>query len=266
MLSLDRTAAAPDPRVQAVVAPAPDRTFIEIDDQDGDGIADWKQTLPSVGLRATTTASTTPETHTRTVAVNALQRLMESNMQPELGEGVEGITGDIDTYIQSLAIDTLLVEADISLSDDTSSTALRAYGNSIARIVRDNAMEGEVATEIELLERALQANDPELLADLARIAASYEGMIADMRALSVPRTYVKEHLDLVNTYQAMLINIRAFEAAFTDPVYSLVRFQRHQEDMRGVWQAIVNVYTELHEDGIRWTDADIASEFITVEE
>ena len=33
-------AAVPDPRVEAVVAPAPPRNFIDVDDTDGDGIYD----------------------------------------------------------------------------------------------------------------------------------------------------------------------------------------------------------------------------------
>lgn len=266
MLSSERSVAAPDPRVEAVVAPAPDRSFIEVADADGDGIADWKQTFPTLTGTARSASSTEPETHTRALAVSMLQRLMQSSMSGAFGERTVDIAADTDAYIRSLASDELATEADITLSGDTSVAALRAYGNGIARIVRDNAMEGSVDTELQMLGRALRNNDPDELSDLSRIAASYEGMITDMRDLPVPRTLAKEHLDLLNTYRAMHTNIRAFEGAFTDPVYALARFQRHEDDMRGVWQAIVNLYTTLHEEGVRWTDGDIAEEFITVTE
>lgn len=260
-------AAVPDPRVEAVVAPAPPRNFIDVDDTDGDGIADWKQTLPSFpSMQPSATSSTEVDTHTETLAVQTLQRLMQSNISGGFGEDLGSITGDTQRYIAELATDTFFTEADITISSDTTNAALRSYGNAIARIVRDNALEGSTEGEIVIVGKALRDGTPETLAALAPIIASYDGMIEDMQHIGVPRTLTEEHLDLLNAYNALRIDIDGMRQAFTDPVYALARFQRYQDDAEGLYYAIVNLYTKLHEDGVRWSKGDIASEFIRIDE
>lgn len=270
-LSSERKSSAsiPDPRVEAVTASAPPRDFIEIEDADGNGIADWKETLPTVPdlaeKLAATSSSTASTTHTNELAIHTLQSMIQSGMTGAYQTNPSALALDAAAYMGGLATDELFTEADVKTSSDTSEAALRAYGNRVAEITEENAVQKRIDSEVAILGRALNANDPALLADLALIVSSYEGMVGDMRALSVPETYAKEHLDLLNTYNAILNDVRGMQHAFTDPIYALARFQRYEDDGKGLYQAISNLYLKLHKDGIRWTSDDAVSDFITIE-
>lgn len=264
---------APDPRETAVVGPAPERDFITIDDEDGNGIADWKQTLPErpewLTERAVATSTEEVEhassTHTEVLAQSMLRRMLSNNMLDGFGDSPEEITERSAEYIQMLATDPLYLEGDIVIDNDTSADALRAYGNRVAEITFDNAVAKPVENELDILDTAVQLQSEAALGDLELIAASYEGMVADMLATPVPRTYVTEHLDLINTYNAVAVDIRGMQQTFTDPIYALVRIQRYGDDVYGIYQAISNLYLKLDEDGIEWGDDDIASQFIRID-
>lgn len=268
VLSSDETYAEPDPRLTAVTGPAPEREYIPVQDTDGDGTADWKKLLPRATnwLTASTTGTTTAatSTHTELFAKQTLEQLMNAGIYGAYGNNTDTILAYSNEFINKLAVDELYTESDIIVSQNTSETALRAYGNRVAGITIENSVDREIESELSILNQATQTQDPESLADLMIIAAAYEQIVYDMLATQVPYTYTKEHLDLINTYNAILVDIRAMQQVFTDPLYALVRVKRYEEDGKGLFQAVTNLYVKLHQDGIRWGEHDTASKFIRV--
>lgn len=260
----------PDPRVEAVIAPAPEREYIKVTDADDDGSADWKETLPpkSAWLEESEKAAmaTGTDTHTKAVAIDLLTRMMESNMAEGFSASPEMIALESQADIAKLATDELFDESDIIVSDHVSEAALRAYGNRIAEISAEHAVEKEVKNEIDILQAALEAQDPALLADLSLLSASYAGMVVSLQETAAPRGYEKEHLDLLNTLNAMAIDLDAMRQAYSDPLYALVRIRRYEEDVAGLYAAISNVYLKLHYAGIEWRDGDAAADLIRIEE
>lgn len=272
-LSETRAQPTPDPRREAVTAPAPERDYITIADEDGDGIADWKQTVPKkpawlTKQISTTTASTTAtsSSHTEAFAVRTLKEMMQSNMYGEFGGNTESIINDSNAYINELATDELYTEADISVTNDQSDATLRVYGNRIATIALNNGVEKDIENELSILHSAMQTQDAEALADLQLIEHSYENMVAAMLATPVPAGYTDVHLNLVNAYEALRVDVVAMQHVFDDPLYALVRLQRYEEDGQGLYQAISDVYLQLHDDGVRWSEDDIASDFIRIDD
>ncbi|MEX0930995.1 MAG: hypothetical protein WDZ68_01740 [Candidatus Paceibacterota bacterium] len=270
VLSSKQTVAAPDPRINAVTGPAPERDYIPVTDADGDGVADWKQILPKeshwLATRDTigTTTATTTHTHTELFAKKTLEQIMNMRMNAGFGNTTSPLMDYSREYINSLATDKLFNKRDVLITQDTSNAALRAYGNSVAKITIENSVEQDIESELSILHKATETQNPDALADLRIIVNAYQSIVDDMLATPVPRTYVQEHLDLINTYNAILIDIRAMQQLFDDPLYTLVRTNRYEGDGKGLYQAISNLYLKLHEDAIRWSDGDAVSKFIKV--
>ncbi len=261
-LSPEREVATPDPRFEVVAGPAPERSFIAVSDEDGDGIADWKHTLPELPDESDTVSATS--THTATVAVDMLEQLMQSNMK--FGAADPNIVaGYAESYVSTLAADTLYTEADIVTNPNTDTAAHRTYGNLVAEITFANAVTKQVDDEVTLLDRVVASKDSEAIGDLALIAASYEGITNDLLEAPVPVSLIEEHLDLINAANALAVDVHAFTSVETDPLYALVRIRRYREDALGLYQAISNLYLAIDAAGVTWTDSDSASKFIKVE-
>lgn len=234
------------------------RSFIKEIDGDQDGLPDWQNTfnLNTINLDG----SDSSEEMTETAAFAA-----------ELASGAYGgadpatLLGGISSTVTRSILDDQYDQTDILTSTDNSQTALRAYGNAVARVVIDNAPPTGTEDELTILNRALIRNDAETLAKLEPTIASYEKMAADMLKIPVPSSLTREHLSLTNVYQALANDIKAFRHTFTDALPALNRFRRYQADAEALYLAVSALYLKLDQNGIKWTDADIASRFIKIE-
>lgn len=61
----------------------------------------------------------------------------------------------------------------------------------------------------------------------------------------VPRVFLKQHLDLINTYEAMYQDISAMALSVEDPAVALLRIKRYREDALGLGLALQNMYDAL---------------------
>lgn len=233
------------------------RTFIKVADQDNDGLPDWQNTLniPTIRLDATSSEMT------KTAALTAELAARTSGTDTASG----AILADIGSDLAQAARDEQYTSRDISVTADNSATALRLYGNQVAAIALNNAPPRGTEDELTILNRALVRNDPAIVAELKPTIDSYNGMIEDMLQVNVPSTMVREHLALLNVYQALENDIAAFELVFTDALPAMVRFRRYQADAEALYVALNMLYLKLDKNGITWTDADVASRLIKIE-
>jgi hypothetical protein len=234
---------------------APGRSYIETSDADGDGVPDWEEGFNDRIFAAiatpTSTATTTytgPSTFTGKFAEAFFEDYMQGKMNgADLTDPTKLVTGAVqaveaNTKSRTYSPSEIVVTAD---SED----ALRAYGNLIGEILitystPNNENEGII------LQRALEKNDPAELAPLTPILATYTDYIRYTLAVPVPASLAKEHLTLIDAYEAIRTDIEAMQVAFTDPLYSLARVKRYQDDASGLYYALQSIAAAL-------TDADI---------
>lgn len=242
------------------------RTFIPVKDTDGNTIPDWQEVFASGKINLDELSSTTPyepKTVTGQVAVSLTKSVMETRAA---GRGINSdqlinlTTEDLNQYLY----DDEFTKEDINISYDNSTNALKNYGNRIARITEENSIEGDSENELDILNRALKTSNETEIEKLDPIIASYEGLVADMLSTPVPESMIKEHLSLLNVYQAILNDLKAFRNVFNDAVVSIIRYQRYVADALALYTAIENLYQKLSEAGIQWTESDPASDFVTL--
>lgn len=234
------------------------RNYIEVNDQDKNGLPDWQESLNLSTINLDETPQKTLS-QTGALAVELATRTSIKN------NGPQNILTDIGTRLVRESYDKQYAKDDVLVGQDNSSNALRIYGNKVASIVFNNAPPRGTENELTILNRAFLRNDPVVLNLLAPTISSYEGMIKDMLEVTVPSSMLREHLSLLNVYQAILSDIKAFQNVFDDALPAMTRFRRYQADTEALYLAITMLYGKLARSGIQWSDADVASKLINVQ-
>lgn len=239
----------------------PTRSFITVDDKDGDGLPDWQNTLniSAIYLDEETSATTTLTKTASLAAELAALSLPGSNLDNA------STLENLSARLAAESTDYQYTRTDIRVTNNNDTESLRRYGNRVAEITFEYAPPKGTENEMMILNRAMSMNDTNIIEKLKPITASYEGMLSAMLVADVPSTLVKEHLSLINVYNAILNDIRAFENVFDDALPAMTRLRRYQADTEALYLAVSNLYLKLDKAGIKWTDADIASRFIKIE-
>lgn len=235
----------------------PIRGYIPVADKNADGLPDWQNSFNV----ATVYVDEKPEetlTKTGALAVDIITRTTMGNA------GVDSVLLDIGTSLTKEMLDKDYTVDDIKISEDNSLAAKKAYGNKVAQIALDNAPPKGTEAELTVLNRALLRDDPEIIAALDPTIVAYEKMLADMLETPVPSSLVREHLSLINVYQALIKDIKAFRLIFEDALPAMARFRRYQADAEALYTAIIMLYQKLNDEGIQWNEYDAASKLIKV--
>lgn len=237
-------------------------------DTDGDGYPDWEEELRGTDPFTPTTletASTTPDgdvepyepptTLTGRFAEEFLKGLIEESAGRDLtDEEKVAFAANAASELAKAVPDKLYTRADLHIVSDNTQAAHRTYGNTVSSVLIEHNVESD--QELEILELALSSNDASVLEQLTPVANAYAAMVRDLVAHPVPAALTKEHLDLINTLSIIETDIRAMQATFDDPLQSLLRIRRYQEDAAGLFYALDNLRIALEKSGVAYTSSE----------
>jgi len=246
----------------AAAATVVERSHIDVEDTNGDGIPDWKEALqktePIVLPQTATTTYTKPTTFTGKFALAFFEKILRSKMYGSFGKSSEEVIQETTEALARETQDVLFTEEDIEIIETQSDEVIRAYGNHIATIALSQKATGD--NEALILQDALRYDDPKRLTELEPIAQSYVTMVTQMLQTPVPSSYVKEHLDLLNAYNAVREDVSAMQKIYEDPMYTFIRTKRYQDDVLGMGNALMQLFDAITaKDKIEWTQTDSAS-------
>lgn len=252
---------AATPQAAVTVDQQPKRNYIDIVDTDGNGVPDWQEALQTtealaVGSSSASSTFVSDGTLTEQLALEFFQGYVQSEQYGDFSLSPEELVNETSAALADKAVDEPITRSQIVISDDTSTSALQQYGERVAEIVDSNSTDS-TEVETEILDRAIRTQNQDELKKLDPIISAYEAIVEETMALPVPRTLVKEHLVLVNAYTAILSDIYAMRDSFVDPMMSLLRLQRYQDDATALYYATFNLYTQLETGGVAWTEDSI---------
>ena len=250
------------------VVAAPDRQAIAEKDSNNDGVPDWQETLQvtaPIDLEAADDTYTPPETLTGQFAIEFFQDMVRAENYGEFGDSPEELVASAGSDLVQKAYDVLLDRRDIIILEDNSKESLAQYGESIARIIV-SAPVTDTDNEAVILERALRNQDPNELQKLEGKLAAYTYMLEETLKTPAPSSMTKVHLDLANTYQALIVDIKAMKQAFDDPMMALLRMKRYQDDADGLYASIMNIFNSLILADVSWQENSIVFEVISIGE
>ena len=235
----------------AVAAKPDSRTYISATDNNHNGIEDWQEEFvtdtPLEIDSNTKQASSTyvvPNTVTDQMGIQLFQAVMESKARGNVGPDKAKIIADTASLISKTAVkDTIYNTIDIIVVD-SSPEAIHTYANTLGQIIINNDIH-DSEDELQILKRATQLNSPDELNKLDPTIAMYKNLRDQTLKTPVPHGFEKQHLDLINVYQGMFATLSGMKLVFTDPVISLLRIKRYQDDATGLSNALTNMYRAL---------------------
>ena len=234
--------------VYVAATPAESRTYITVSDKDQNGIEDWREEFVSdtpLVLDSDGTSSVPyeiPTTLTDQMGIQLFQSIIRAKASGNVGPSQTDIIQQTADRLRNTVQDIIYKPSNVT-TIPMSSKAIRTYGNTMAQIILNNNVDSE--DEITILDRAIRNEDPDELKKLATLANMYKNVRDQTIATPVPEQFLKQHLDLINVYQALYKSLSDMQLVFTDPVVSLMRIKRYEGDATGLAEALKNMYNSI---------------------
>lgn len=256
---------APEPGTEStLVATIPTRQPIAEVDTNNDGIPDWREQVLSSAQIITANASTsysTPDTLTAQVAVGFFQNYVNARGYGAFGATPEEVIEDTVDQLGTYASDTMLDSRDVQIGTDDSPQAIRIYANAMALAISEYGVEG-LEGEVPVLQGIVQQGDFSRLSEIETIARIYKNTLEKSKQITVPPILLKEHLDILNIYNALYNDALGMTQIQKDPVATLIRLKRFEDDSQGAALAFQNLYLALEPYGSVFKENDPALRFV----
>ncbi|PIW97331.1 hypothetical protein COZ82_00130 [Candidatus Kaiserbacteria bacterium CG_4_8_14_3_um_filter_38_9] len=231
--------------IYTATTPLAPRIFIPIVDSDQNGVEDWREDFVSetpliIDESTSTVPYEMPTSLTDQVGIQLFQSILEAKAMGKVGPSQTEIIQKAADQLRKTVKDVIYGPNNVT-TIPLSPTAVRTYGNTMAQIILNNN-QPDSENELTILDRAVKSEDPEELKKLNPLALMYKNLRDQSIATPVPEPFLKQHLDLINTYQALYKNLSDMQLVFSDPVVALMRVKRYQDDAIGLSLALQNIY------------------------
>lgn len=256
---------SPETQTATAVNEAPERVLIAVADQDSNGIEDWRDKFVSsdkIVFNATDTDYKAPTTLTGQMSISFMQSIISAKGAGPLGKSQEEVIKDTAAQIATFGSDKIIDIKDVIVTNDSSPESVRSYANAAADAVLANNAPG-LRNELLILRDTLTSASPKDNKDLETISKVYLNTLNDTKSIPVPQILLKEHLDLLNVYNALHFDIAAMAKSQSDPMLTLVRVKRYEDDAKGLVLALNNLYAAIEPFASAFDKDDSAILFVS---
>ncbi|MCA9355129.1 hypothetical protein KC865_01075 [Candidatus Kaiserbacteria bacterium] len=241
-----------------------ERVSIEVTDNDNNGIEDWRDQFVTTAPVVLDKASSTyvrPETLTGKMSIDFMENIIRSRGYGEFGRSDEEVISDTVNYLVRETADKLYGKSDITIMEEWDDQDIVNYANTVAAtLYRHNIP--NMDSELTILNDIVKNKEENRVVELKSLMNAYRNYRDDTLKIPVPKFLAKEHLDLINTYHAVFKDIEAMSIALEDPVVSLLRLKRYEDDATGLGYALKNMYLALEPHAGLFTTEDPAVLFV----
>lgn len=222
----------PEAAVYIVQDSGPARNTIPTQDSNTDGIEDWKEPFLTAAPVILTTSTGTYEragTLTEQVGINLMEGMLMAQSFGSAGASNEQLVKTSTEQAFLANQDKVYTDRDITIIPTTEPSTIKDYANTVALILSTNDVKGS-RNELLLFDEAVRTGNQKLYAQITRKADMYQIYRDELLRLPVPLSLTQEHLGLINVFNALEADIRSMTELDTDPLKTLVRLQRYQDD------------------------------------
>jgi hypothetical protein len=221
----------------AVYSKAMPRVAVKTEDKDNNGIEDWRDTFvsakPVVLDKASTAPYSIPTTTTDILGINLFQSIVNAHAAGPFGKTKDQIVNDAANDLAKLANDTIFDVKDVTIIQNWNDNDVKNYANTMAGIVLNVDVKPK-SNEAEILNDIVTRGNSARMGELKEIAVGYKTILDNSKTVPVPAIFVKQHLDLLNSYNALSKDIAAMTLVDADPALTLVRLRRYADDATGL--------------------------------
>jgi hypothetical protein len=241
----------------------PIRTAIAVSDDNQNGIEDWRDAFVTAGpivISDTNASYTPPTTVTGRLGITFFEEIIRGQNYGPFGRTEEEIITDTVNELSKETNQILYGINDVSILETWNDEEIKNYANTMAGIIVRNNKEG-MDNELIILNDIMLRNKTERVAELEVIASVYKSMRDESLLVPVPRQFLKQHLDLINTYEAIHKDVSAMTLGLSDPAVALLRIKRYEEDALGFKLALENMYRAIEPYSGLFSSNDAATYF-----
>lgn len=241
-----------------------EKTELEGEDSDGDGLSDWEEGLWGTDInQADTDGDGTKDGDevaqnrdpldggpNDKLATSSLRSADEKNTTADIQSKVmpqafvlavardsgEEITNeDIKRLASSLEADsalesTIYTESDLNIKNNASPEDLRAYVNQLSEIIASH-ISGDQRNPLSVITVEMQDDNTKTI-DLSSYISRNQKAIEQLQEIMVPRKYATDHLNIVNSTAKTKTALEAMQYVETDPVKGIYGIQMYKEATR----------------------------------
>jgi hypothetical protein len=236
------------------------RSAIPVVDKDNNGIEDWRDsftTAEPVVIGEPNASYTPPNTVTGRLGINLFEDFVRSKNYGPFGRSQEEVVTDTVNDLARETEQVLYGLSDISVMETWTDTDVKNYANVMGGSILKNS-KADLPSELVILRDILTDETSNREGELALIASFYKNMRDEALATPVPADFTKEHLDLINVYEALYQDVNAMQYTKNDPAVTLLRIRRYQDDVLGLELALQNMYQALDPYARLFTASDSA--------
>jgi hypothetical protein len=240
------------------------RTAIPITDEDGNKIEDWRDEFvvsePIVVNSEGSGPYEPPTTLTGQTGITFFQDIVRSHsFGPAIND--EQVVSQTIGVLKQKTSQGIYDTPDVKLLHATDGESIRTYANAVALAIMENSAT-DLDTELLILRDITNRRDESRIAELQDLAELYRLTRDAVLEIPVPKTLLKEHLDLINALHAVHHDVLGMTLTFEDPAYALMRVKRYQDDILGMVIALENLYLVFEPHASLFTVEDPAVFFV----
>jgi hypothetical protein len=235
------------PATAVTAIEAPVRTAIAVSDNDNNGIEDWRDafvTTEAVVIPEKNEPYEAPTTLTGRTGVSFMESLLHGRIQGPFGNSSEEVIADTVDLLAQETTAILYDTKDVVVLERWTDEDIKNYGNAMGGSISTLDIEAK-ENELLILDDIINRNQPERMKELVLYANGYKTLKEKALVTPVPAIFLKGHLDLINTYEALRTDISAMTMIESDPAVALLRIKRYENDVQGLSLALQNMYKIL---------------------
>jgi len=273
---------------RVVVNASPQGSSSNLLDDDGDGLKNWEEELWGTNPKiADTDGDGTPDGEETLAGRNPLvagpdDKITEENKKGVLSKNSEALTSQTDLFAENYYLaflegktadssysfnETLFNYLEKPLGEKTALSELRTvttsketvrlYGNRLGEVFKEYAFkESVLENELSIIGRALENENPEILALLKNNINLYSEFAKKLKGISVPKSAVQTHLNLIHGYEDIAFSLQVSQKIIIDPLTGASGFEQYNIAISNVGGAIDDLRTYMILRGVQFTQKE----------
>ncbi|HEY9481295.1 MAG TPA: hypothetical protein VIR98_03655 [Candidatus Paceibacterota bacterium] len=212
--------------------------------------SDWEKVLETIQGSSTiddkiATLSQTPDSNTDIKPLTATDRFAQRFFEEYVKLKGSGATIDENTsvnlvnkllsqdYGSAASSEKSYTPQDIVILTDSSTAALKKYGNTLGSALSQPLPEGYV-NELTLLNQAYESGDTSGFEKMALNIARYQQIRTLIAGIPVPKTFSNAHIALLNSISAIIEGVRGMTLIDSDPVGATQMILRYEDGIKAL--------------------------------
>lgn len=183
--------------------------------------------LINVGTDEIKNYSSSPKTTTDIVTESLMSNYLALKRSGKLdSESVKKLLDQTLDLTNKLEGESVL-DTNLNIVPDNGKQSIIDYGENLGNIIKNNRPV-KIKNELEIISSSLNSNDPLKIKELDSVIVIYEKIANELTKMTVPKTFVEAHLDMVNSVKTIIMALRGAEIVFSDPVKGLMAIQSYK--------------------------------------